>query len=258
MTSVYVAGGIIVVLILMVCYAFMIQTVTKKKEQQQRLTHALEQRIKKFRILLSGFPEGFLPQDLTLLIYRHLIDAAQQLTALCPKESNYIEELELFSREMSDIQRRPPAARRIRVESPKQGKEIKQYLTELNKFVHRLHQRGKLAKADFDAHSADIRQLVLHIAVDNYISHATTAESADKPKMALHYYTLARNLLGKDTLNKEYKQRLNEINRHIIRLESIVDDEPKEIDAEESPTNDTAWNEFGAGDESWKKKAIYD
>ncbi|WP_317932071.1 hypothetical protein [Halioxenophilus sp. WMMB6] len=258
MTSVYIAVGIVVVLILMVCYAFMIQTVTKKREQQQRLTSALETRVKNFRYLLSGFPEGFLPRDLHLLVYRHLVDSAQQLTSLCPKQPKYVQELELFSREMSDLQRKPPTNRRVRLDSTKQNKEVKHYLSELNKFVHRLHQRGKLDKAEFEAYSAEIRQLVLHIAVDSYNAHAGAAETADKPRMALHYYTLARNLLSKEKLSQNYKRQINDLNRQIIRLEAIVGTTAEAMQTNEAEgVKDKAWDGFES-DDSWKKKALYD
>jgi len=255
MTSVYIASAIIVLLIVMVCYAFMVQTVAKKREQQQRLIYALEQRIKNFRNLLSGFPEGFLPHELNLLVYRHLVDTAQQLTALKPKEKRYIEELGLFSRELSDVQRKPPSQQRVRLESPKQGKEVKHYLTELNKFLHRLHKRGTLSDTELDAHQAQIRQLVLHITVDNYVDHAQSAETAEKPKMALHYYTLARNLLSKEKLSKNYKGQINELDRHIIRLEGSITPEENVTPITEPKKNN--WEEFG-DEASWKKKAIYD
>lgn len=258
MTSVYIAGGIIIILIVMVCYAFMVQTVTKKREQQQRLVQALEQRIKNFRTLLSGFPEGYLPRDLHLLIYRHLVDSTQQLSSLCPKQREYIEELELFSREMSDLQRKPPTKKRTKLESPKQGKEIKHYLSELNKFLHRLHKRGKLSEAEFEAYSTEIRQLVLHIAVDSYTAHAQTAESADKPRMALHYYTLARNLLSKEALSQNYKQQINQLNRQIIRLETILEPQQATTEAPNPDDAKAAWENFTKDDDSWKKKAIYD
>jgi hypothetical protein len=255
MTSVYIAGGIIVVLVIAVCYAFMLQTVTRKREQQQRLVSALENRIRNFRYLLSGFPENFLPKDLHLLVYRHLVEAAQQLVTLAPKDKNYVEELEVFSREMTEIQRRPPSNRQQRLGSVKQSKEVKHHLTELNKLVHRLHKRGKVNKTEFESFTADIRQMVLHIAVDNYKGHAEAAETADKPRMAIHYYTLARNLLSKEKLSANYKTQINELTAQLQRLEAIV--EPAQAPEPEAEGQEADWSEFGA-DDSWKKKAIYD
>jgi chromosome segregation ATPase len=256
MTSVYIASGIIILLISVLCYAFMIQTVAKKREQQQRMTQVLENRIKSFCILISGFPQGYLPKELNLLIYQQLIDATNQLIQLNAKESKYREELEVYSRELSEIQRRPPTSKRIKLESPKQSKEVKQYLTELNKFVHRLNKRGKLSNSEFDNYTTQIKQLVLYIAVDNYSAHAESAETADKPRMALHYYTLAKNLLAKEAKDKNMKTQIDMLDQHIARLQSITS-EPEENESESgSETED--WDQFKSNTDTWKKKAIYD
>lgn len=258
MTSVYIAGAVIVLLMTAVCYAFFVHTVSKKKLQQEKLVQTLEQRIKNFRYLLSGFPEGYLPKDMLLLLYNQLVDAAQQLTSLKPKESRYVDELSSFTRELSDIQRKPPSQKRFRLESAAQGKEIKQYLTELNQFIQRLNSRGKLPKAQMEAHQADIKSLVLNIAVDAYVDQAKESEKTGKPRMALHFYTLARNLLDKEKVNASHKELKAELDRQVIRLTELAGTGVKSQDSE--PTEDTSskdWNKFN-GDDGWKKKAVYD
>ncbi|MCE2028577.1 hypothetical protein [Sessilibacter corallicola] len=256
MTSVYIASGIIIVLIIVLCYAFMIQTVAKKREQQQRMIQILEQRIKNFSVLISGFPQGYLPKELNLLIYQQLIDATNQLIQLNSKETRYREELEIYSREHAEIQRRPPSTKRVKLNSPKQSKEVKQYLTELNKFVHRLHKRSKLSSSEFDNYTAQIKQLVLFIAVDNYSAHAQAAESSDKPRMALHYYTLAKNLLTKEVKDKSMKTQVDALNQHIERLQKLTS-VPEETEAEADSDNGN-WDQFNSDGDAWKKKAIYD
>lgn len=257
MTSVYIASAVIVLLIAAVCYAFFVQTVSKKRLQQDKLIQILEQRIKNFRFLLGGFPEGYLPKDLLLVLYGQLVDAAQQLTSLKPKNSQYIDELSCFSREMSDIQRKPPGQKSVRLESPQQGREVKQYLTELNKYLQRLNQRGKLSKTQMEAHQSDIKSLVLNISVDAYIDQARSAESDDKPKMALHYYTLARNLLAKEKIKSAHKELLGELDRHVIRLAAMAAPEQQSDRTPANTDKSEEWD-FAKSDESWKKNAIYD
>jgi hypothetical protein len=257
MTSVYIISAVIVLLVAAVCYAFFVQTVNRKREQQDRLVQKLEQRIKNFRHLLSGFPEGYLPKDLTLLLYRQMVDAAQQLTALKPKEKRYIDELGSFNQELSDIQRKPPRNTRVRLESPQQGNEIKQYLTELNQFLQRINKRGQLSGKELDAHQATIRGLVLDISVDAYVAQAKAAESDQKPRMALHHYTLARNLMGKDKLNANHKELMTELDQQISRLTDLAAAEQAPDKPKESNEKGSDWNSFDDED-GWKKKAIYD
>lgn len=256
MTSVYIAAGIIIVLIMVLCYAFMVQTVAKKREQQLRMIQVLEQRIKNFCILTKAFPPGFLSKELELLIYQQLIDATNQLIELAPKEKKYSEELEVYTREQSELQRKPPQHKRVKLSSPKQAKEVKVYLNELNKFIHRLNQRNKLSNNEFNTYTAQIKQLVLHIAVDNYVSHARAAETANKPRMALHYFTLAKNLMLKESTDKNQKFQLDQINNQIERLEELT--AVPDIPEEDSTAQGGDWDQFKSEDDGWKKKAIYD
>ncbi|BFM08128.1 hypothetical protein [Halioxenophilus aromaticivorans] len=257
MTSVYIISAVIVLLIATVCYAFFVQTVNKKREQQERIVSKLEQRIKNFRYLLSGFPEGYLPKDLSLLVHRQLVDAAQQLSSLKPKEKRYIDELASFTQELSEVQRKPPRGKPVRLESAQQGKEVKQYLTELNQFIQRLNKRGRVSGKEMDAYQASIRSLVLGISVDGYVAQAKEAELEKKPRMALHYYTLARNLMSKEKLNADHKELRGELDRMIIKYTELASEEHAPAANPEANQDGTDWGSV-PGEDSWKKKAIYD
>ena len=79
MSSVAVIVLIIVVLASLVCYAFISQTMAHKREQQERLIGALSLKARNFKFMLSGFPQGFLPPELTLLVQKSLISLCLHL-----------------------------------------------------------------------------------------------------------------------------------------------------------------------------------
>ncbi|GLS26321.1 hypothetical protein [Marinibactrum halimedae] len=259
MNTVIIVSIIVTVLIALVCYAFIMQTVTKKREQKQRLIAALEQRVRNFHHIISGFPDGFLSKDLNLLVFKHLVEASEQLAQLVPKDTTHVQNFEVFSKQMEELQRKPPSNKAARINSEKQAKEIKQYLSELNKFVHRLHKRGKLNDSQFENYSGQIKKIVLRMAVDSYVQNAKASQDNEKPRMALHYYSLAKKLLIKENATNNFKKQIEKIDLAIKKLEQVVG----QTDKLETPTStdentEKAWKDFDKDEDSWKKKAIYD
>src|SRR5690625_7707287 len=94
---------IVGLLIVLIGYAFIYQALEKRRKQRQRLMAALKYRQRSFKRMLVSFPAGFLPKDLNLVVYQALIEAAEQLRRLEPKERAHKEEVALYSRELENI-----------------------------------------------------------------------------------------------------------------------------------------------------------
>lgn len=263
MSSVTVITSIIVLLAALLCYAFIAQTISQKRQQRERLLTALKARVRNFKFMLSGFPAGFLPKELTLLVQRSLMQLLEQLAKLEPN-ANHTQDLQGVAQQMAETQRQPPQTNSSVqiVDNPQRVREIKACLEELYKFVFHLEGKRLLARAQADIHRAMIRNLVLQLTVDSYVLHGRIARDKDKPRLAIHYFDLALKLMLKERASGQFDGRINQLRAAMAELEgrmlneAPLTPEPRADDPDQSAINEE-WDKF-AKEQSWKKKQVYD
>ncbi|UTA46559.1 hypothetical protein L1F30_10310 [Simiduia sp. 21SJ11W-1] len=253
MSAIYIVATIIGIIGAVICYLFITQSIEKKQKQRQRLIVALRNRAKIFRYILSGFPPNFLTRELTMLVQRCLTDVLKQLASLEPKEKGHVEELAMVAQQMQATQQRSNEGKRPALQSPQQVKDVKQHLQELYKFLMSLQKRGTIKRAEADDFGDQIKQLVLKISVDSYVLQAKQARQASKPKLAIHYFTLAKKLIERDE-SGQFTGQLKKLTQIIEQLEVETGDQPAEKPVE--PESEE-WQEVETQD-SWKKKNVYD
>ncbi len=259
----YIAGIIVALLICVLCYAVIAQNIEKKRKQKQRLLSALQVRARNFKFMLNGFPQDFLTKELTILVYRCLVDVCEQLAKLEPREPAYVEELQLYGGQMEEAKRKPAQSKRKALENPQQVKEVKLHLEDLNKFIHQLQKRGSINQSQLEVYSRQIKQLVLQMSVDAYLMNARQAEGSEKTRLAIHYYSLARKLLVRENAKGVFQKQVAKINNVINQLEvRLREEEPDyaetELQSVQKEEAREAWNKFSEEDERWKKKRVYD
>ncbi len=270
MSSIYIITIIIGLLICLVCYIFVSQTIEKKQKQKQRLLTALKARSRTFKYILNGFPPDFLPKQLSLLVHRSLIDVCEQLSKMEPEDSIHIEELQHFSQQMDALQRKESSTKRVQLKNAQQVQEVRRYLQELNKFIYILQRRGTITGAQVQGYSALIKQLVLQISVDNYLLSGSQAKQAGKTRLAVHYYGLAKKLLVREGGNKAFQQQIIQLDAILEEQEALLAEtdpqaaaaaaKAKPQEPSSTPVDNEAaseWEEFDK-EEHWQKKKIYD
>lgn len=263
MTSITVIISIVILLAGLVCYAFIAQTMRQKKEQRTRLTAALKSRLRSFKFLINGFPQGFLPKDLVLVIYRSLIDICEQLTKLEPREPSHLQDLEVATLQLQEAQRATRPEEPPKLESTQQIGEVKMCLEELFKFLFVLEKRAKLSNQQAEHHRNQIKQLAVQVTVDNYSLLGHEAKQKDKHKLAAHYLNLAVKLMERDGKRGQFDDRLAEMREELQELYALLADseETSPTSAAEQAEQDhisEEWDKFGSDNNTWKKKHVYD
>ncbi len=155
MSSLLIASIIFALLVLLVGYAFVYQALEKRRQRRQRLLTALKHRQRNFKFMLSGFPDGFLTKDLTLIVYRTLLDACEQLSRLEPKEPAHMQDLTQYSAELEQIKHRSQPERG-RLNQPEQAGEIRRLLQELYRYIALQSERGNLGQAQAQTYREQI------------------------------------------------------------------------------------------------------
>lgn len=263
MSSTLIISIIIVILVILMSYAFISQTITTRRQQKQRLLNALKVRARDFKFLINGFPPNFLSKDLSVLVYRCVIEVTEQLAKLEPKEKLYVEELTLYNKQLEEVQRKPKDAKRAKLTNPQQTKEVKRLLRELNKFLVHLKKRGTITDSQHTSYEQQIKNMVVQLSVDSYIINAKQANGSGKARLAIHYYTLAKKLLAKESGKQNYKKQILQLNEVIAKLEEKAaaeepESKPSETTAAAQEEAESQWQEFNKEDDSWKKKSVYD
>ena len=212
--------------------------------------------------MLGGCPTGFLTKELTILVQRSIIEVCEQLTKLEPKAPEYLQELELFTSALTETQRLPPVKEKTELTDPKQMKEVKHCLEEVQRFVVSLENLNRLNRSQANAYRAQIKQLVLQLAVDGYVLNARGAKDSKKFKLALHYYDSAEKLMVREGKPGLFEEKVAEIRATMEKVEALlVESEALELP---TPGNDTdeeledEWNKFDEEDGRWHKKQVYD
>lgn len=264
MSSVTVITSIIVLLAALVCYAFIAQTISQKKQQRERLLQALKTRARNFKFMLSGFPNGFLPKELTLLVQRSLIEVLEQLNRLEPGQNRYQDDLLATTQLMAETQRQQNQnAQPITIENPQQIREVKACLEELYKFIFQLEGKKGMPRQQADGHRALIKQLVLQLTIDSYVLHGRLARDKNKLRLAAHYFDLALKLMLRERASGLFDGRISQLQSVISELNSRIPTEGKagtpqsQEQAGAADINDQ-WSEFEKEEKGWKKKQIYD
>lgn len=250
-------------LALLVCYAFISQTIHNKRELRKRLVTALKNRAKTFKYILVSFPQGFLSRDMTLLVQRTLADTLEQLIKLEPREQVNIVNLQEVSRQMSATLQEPYAVQPQPLESPQKIREVRLLLEELHRFVYKMEMKGSLTRNQADAYRDELKKLMLRTTVDSYMLNGRIAHENGKIRLAIHYFELTIDLLFREGLTQTYAETVEILREQINRLQTLAEQEsqveqPTEQELAEQAEIANEWSEFTEKDNQWKKKRIYD
>lgn len=256
MSSTAIIALIVGILVILVAYAFISQTLERKRKQRQRLLTALRLRCKDFKFMVSGFPDGFLPKDLHILVYQCLVETCGRLCELEPGDKSHQDDLALFTQQLSEARQRPGnSPKRKALTSPAQVKEVTTLLQVLHNFIAQQQQRGLINDLQAQQHASQIKQLTVQITVDSHLLSARHALNHQKHRLAIHFYTLAKKLLAKESGEVNYQKQILQLNGAIAKLEQLLAEQPA---SETQPVQGSSeWAEFEK-ESAWQRKTLYD
>lgn len=259
MSSVSLIASIIALLALLVCYAFISQTLVQRRERRKRVLNGLRVRLRDFKYILNSVPAGYLPKDLRLFVQRSLLNVLEQLTQLEPGVAAHKEDMRTIAEQMALTQRTDEPTASQPLENAQQSKEIKACLEQLYKFIFHLENRGTLSDAHAGIYRSMIKRLLLELAADSYQLFARAAQSKQKWRLAIHYYELALKLLSKERKDGQFEARIALLKDLIAEADQQLAQTEDDPDAptQPIPEDTAAWEKFAEGPD-WKKKHVYD
>lgn len=244
--------GLLALLLGVVGYLMFSNAQQKRREQHQRLLTALKARRNLFKELLTRFPSGFLPKEIATLLHRSVRDTAEQLAKLDPQDSQHQEDAIAASTLLTQLLESNQQPR-VRLTNTEQIQEARKLLQELFRFITLQEQTQHLSTQDAHLYKDLIKRLALQITVDGHVLQAKAGLKAGKPRLAIHYYSLALKLLTSENAGKIFDKQILQLTQHIAKLESSLGTKPIEKDEASSD-----WEKFEKESEEWKKKNLYD
>ena len=258
--SITIIAGIIIIVSALVCYAYISQSIEKKRIQKQRILMALKTKQRNLLHLAAGFPAGFLSPDLQSTIFKAMVETVEQLANLEPQDPRHQDDITLYSNQLATLSKQNNPAQRPRLDNPQQMKEVRTHLKELESFIGLQEQGKSINKVQADAFRDQLKRLNLQMGVDAYLYHAKQAQQASKWRLALHFFGLAKKMLAAENSAHTYDKQIAQISSIIIKLEEKAQITP-EVETSNKQTPDAAkeWDNFEPQKEdSWKKKQVYD
>jgi len=242
-------------LLLMAVIAVAMQQIEKSKAQRAELVAALRQRARSFQQLLEGFPDGFLNRDLKLLVCQCWYEGIEQLSRLERKNPQIDQLRQQLQERIEQIKAAPANTPYQPLTNPQQMQEVQKLLNNLLNAVQKLGQAKRLTPSQTDTFSKQVAQLAARVGLDAHLAAAQEAMQGGKPRLAIHHYQLAIDKMNKNNADGSFTAQIAALTTRIAALEKVEKTAPAA--AAEKPV-DNAWKDFGAKDESWKKKSIYD
>jgi hypothetical protein len=243
-------------LLLMAVITVAMQQIEKGKAQRAELMAALRQRARGFQQLLEGFPEGFLGRDLKLLVCQCWYENIEQLARLERKNPQFEALRQQVQERIEQIRALPANTAHQPLTDPVQMQEVQKLLNLLLNAVQKLGQARRLTPAQTEAYGQQISQLATRVGLDSHLAAAQEAMTGGKTRLAIHHYQLAIDRMNKNNPDGSFTAQIAALAARITALENV------EKSASASPETrapaDDAWKDFGATDDSWKKKSIYD
>ena len=245
------------------CYAFITQTIQRKNEQKKRLLAGLKGRSRTFKFMLSGFPNGFLSKELTVLVQRSLAEVSEQLAKLDPDDPKHLQDFQIATAALAEKHKESGTHTPPQLETHQQIKEVKACMEELNKFIVRLQDKNTISSTQAKNYKLQIAQLMLQITVDGYELHGEKAISVGKTKLSIHYFEIALNLLIKDGRTGHFQKRVDSLRSKLKEQRArLAEEDPNAILSEDERNEQNevkeAWDKISDGEDLWKKKNVYD
>lgn len=261
MSTPLIVALVIAGLLLMVGIAYSIQIMEKNNREKRRLMFSLRERAEHFKVMLESFPQGFLTPDLQLLMCRCLLDILNQLVQVDKtNRSQHNQSISQVRAHYEHLRANPGSGGYQSLNDPKHVQQVQKMLGNLYNFIVKLRQANQISEPEATAYAAQVRRLTVLSALDAFRLAGQAALREGKPRLALHYQTMAIDKMKKENTDGFFTDRLQQSQAQIPELEKAIAQQEL-LEKQSLDQTQDEWSKFEEQqqqEQQWKKKAIYD
>lgn len=227
-------------------------------EKLQRISN-LTDRYQNVQLILSDMPPQYIDNALRVMLLERSIQCIQELDTLkpSPKHAGYISEDEAS---IAEIRKNNPKLSPVRIDSTEQARDIRVLLQNLYKLLHLWRKRGQISPEQAQKYMGHVAFLARQSKADLFANKAAQAARAGKPRVAIHNYHSAIELLSEVATHPAAEASITAYRSKMSELKKIADQNTEKLKAkaQEAIKNDDQWNDYLTPEDDWKKKNSYD
>lgn len=242
-------------LFVLVSIGFAVQTVEKNRQAKKRIERILQNRLKNISVLLDQFPDGILSSDLKILICRSLIEVYDEFLSINPAHQGYQKKRTELIALIQELQLGKNKLTYDPFTSQAQINQVKGVVGDYKQFVAKLKSQSKITPTQAKEHLNRIEHLKVQANIDSLAIAANEAESANKTKLAEHYYQTIMEKIESEGLESIFHTHVVQCQKKITELAAIIEQEEAELERVKEEQKAKARN---VDDDFWKKKQVYD
>lgn len=251
---VIVVAGIVVVLVLLACYALLVHSSHNRREKQRLLISSLKNRCRKIEDIKSCFPAKYLGNNLTVIMQMALVQSLEDLCRLQPEVSAHAKALKAQNEQLIAIKSTSPESNLRSLTNSRQIQGTRKNMQLMHKFVQQLHAKGSISDPVATQAKEIIKNKMVVLMCDEQGIRARTALTSDKNQLAAHCFNQAREFLRKHNSNNVFDEHIKQHTEWISDAVNLAKADQNREDAERVAfEGEKRWEE-----DSWKKKNMYD
>ncbi|KZZ58292.1 hypothetical protein A3762_04830 [Oleiphilus sp. HI0125] len=235
-----------------------VQAREKARIERLRLIIKLQDRHTNIQNILSNMPPQYLNPTLRKILHEQSIETIKELTKFKPssKHAGYIQEDE---RAIKELQENPQNLPPVKVDSTEKAREVRIMLQNLYKLLHFWRKKSQLSPDLAQQQMAHVGFLARQSKADLFAEKAKQAELAGKPRVAIHNYHSAIEVLSDVSTHPSAMQNIQAYKQKMAELNKKADQRTEEINAKAQGEleQSSEWDDFLSPEEDWKKKNSY-
>jgi hypothetical protein len=251
------AGFIIAGLLLIYLYQWRQRTNDERRRQVSNLAN----RVKRLDTLARSIPAQYIDKKIHLLLVQSGTDAIKKLNELEPRKKHGTSP-EAFALLADSIKSGQFIAPAIDPSNEKSGKELRQNLQTLFKFIEKLAKSGRIDKKFANQQLIKTQYFLAKSLADAHVKRADLAEKEQKLRIAIHHLHDAITAYSKAAKNPLAQQSITKYRQRIAQLEVAANklSQAKTAGSAKSNANSLSdqLEELEGKEAEWKRKQDYE
>jgi len=237
----------------------LVQAREKARIERVRKISLYSDRHSNIQRLISDLPPQYLNNAMRIMLSEQSIMCLQQLNQLKSSPRN-IACMEEDQSRINAIQAENPKFSPVAIDDEGKAREARNLLQTFYKLLHIWHRQKQLPADQAKLYMDHVAFLARQSKADLHVARAKTAEGVGKPRVAIHNYHSAIDILKEVMQHPQAVSSVEKYREKIKQLSSVAEQNNEKVKAAAQAKIDESaeWNDLLSDDDEWKKKNDYD
>jgi hypothetical protein len=236
-----------------------VQAREKARIEKVRKLSLYSERHRNIQRLLAELPPQYLNNPMRIMLSEQSILCLQQLNQLkpSPRNSSYIEEDQT---RINTIKAENPKFPAVKIDDEGKAREARNLLQVFYKLLHIWLRHKQLPADQAKLYMEHVAFLARQSKADLHVARAQSAEGIGKPRVAIHNYHSAIEILKDVMQHPQAASAVEKYREKMKQLKTIADQNNEKVKTAAQAKLDESdeWSDLIPKEDDWKKKNNYD